>query len=233
MTDEFIAHIKAAGSAWDLDQTSQFVVVAATLLDLKAARAAYPPARCEDPGGPRTAGGTGPAVRAVAAVSRLPARGQLHRGDTRRRRTPIPSRRRDRAAFRPAAARGDDDDQPGPSGCAGREGDGAEAGQRVVAGPHARPGGQRPRAGHGGRSIGCGASGTMTFRALTSDSSTMLTTVARFLALLELFRDGAVGVRAADSAGRARPSDGPAARTEDWMISDEFDETTDAPEADE
>ena len=32
----------------------------------------------------------------------------------------------------------------------------------------------------------------MTFRALTHDSSTMLTTVARFLALLELFRDGAV-----------------------------------------
>jgi segregation and condensation protein A len=32
----------------------------------------------------------------------------------------------------------------------------------------------------------------MTFRALTSDSSTMLATVARFLALLELFRDGAV-----------------------------------------
>ena len=32
----------------------------------------------------------------------------------------------------------------------------------------------------------------MTFRALTDDSPDMLTTVARFLALLELFRDGAV-----------------------------------------
>jgi segregation and condensation protein A len=38
VTDEFIAHIKAAGDAWDLERTSQFVVVAATLLDLKAAR---------------------------------------------------------------------------------------------------------------------------------------------------------------------------------------------------
>jgi len=38
VTDEFIAHVKAAGDAWDLEQTSQFVVVAATLLDLKAAR---------------------------------------------------------------------------------------------------------------------------------------------------------------------------------------------------
>jgi len=38
VTDEFIAHIKAAGRDWDLDQTSEFIVVAATLLDLKAAR---------------------------------------------------------------------------------------------------------------------------------------------------------------------------------------------------
>ena len=38
VTDEFIAHIKNAGDAWDLEQTSQFIVVAATLLDLKAAR---------------------------------------------------------------------------------------------------------------------------------------------------------------------------------------------------
>ena len=38
VTDEFIAHVKAAGPDWDLDQTSSFLVVAATLLDLKAAR---------------------------------------------------------------------------------------------------------------------------------------------------------------------------------------------------
>ena len=48
VTDEFIAHIKAAGSAWDLDQTSHFVVVAATLLDLKAARL-IPSGEVEDP----------------------------------------------------------------------------------------------------------------------------------------------------------------------------------------
>ncbi len=48
VTDEFIAHIKAAGSSWDLDQTSQFVVVAATLLDLKAARL-LPSGEVEDP----------------------------------------------------------------------------------------------------------------------------------------------------------------------------------------
>ncbi len=46
VTDEFIAHLKAAkdqpvtarGSWWDLDQSSSFIVIAATLLDLKAAR---------------------------------------------------------------------------------------------------------------------------------------------------------------------------------------------------
>jgi segregation and condensation protein A len=38
VTDDFIAYIKTAGADWDLEQTSQFIVVAATLLDLKAAR---------------------------------------------------------------------------------------------------------------------------------------------------------------------------------------------------
>jgi segregation and condensation protein A len=38
VTDEFIAYIEAYGPEWDLDQASEFLVVAATLLDLKAAR---------------------------------------------------------------------------------------------------------------------------------------------------------------------------------------------------
>ncbi len=38
VTDEFIAHVKVMGRAWDLEQTSSFLLVAATLLDLKAAR---------------------------------------------------------------------------------------------------------------------------------------------------------------------------------------------------
>ena len=38
VTDEFIAHIRALGSDWDLGQATEFLVVAATLLDLKAAR---------------------------------------------------------------------------------------------------------------------------------------------------------------------------------------------------
>ncbi|CAM3751180.1 segregation and condensation protein A [Nocardioides zeicaulis] len=38
VTDEFIAHVKALGETWDLEQTTSFLLVAATLLDLKAAR---------------------------------------------------------------------------------------------------------------------------------------------------------------------------------------------------
>ncbi len=38
VTDEFIAHLKAMGDELDLDQASEFLVVASTLLDLKAAR---------------------------------------------------------------------------------------------------------------------------------------------------------------------------------------------------
>src|SRR5881396_2563191 len=38
VTDEFIAFISQRSDGWDLDQVSYFLVVAATLLDLKAAR---------------------------------------------------------------------------------------------------------------------------------------------------------------------------------------------------
>ena len=38
VTDEFIGYIRGQGHDWDLDEASGFLVVAATLLDLKAAR---------------------------------------------------------------------------------------------------------------------------------------------------------------------------------------------------
>jgi len=47
VTVEFIAHVKAGGEQWDLEQTSSFLLVAATLLDLKAARL-LPSAEVED-----------------------------------------------------------------------------------------------------------------------------------------------------------------------------------------
>jgi segregation and condensation protein A len=47
VTDDFIAYIRAMGEAWDLDEVSEFLVVASTLLDLKAARL-LPAAEVED-----------------------------------------------------------------------------------------------------------------------------------------------------------------------------------------
>ncbi|WP_373300649.1 segregation and condensation protein A [Streptomyces chromofuscus] len=47
VTDEFMAHIRALGQHWDLGETTEFLVVAATLLDLKAARL-LPAAEVED-----------------------------------------------------------------------------------------------------------------------------------------------------------------------------------------
>jgi segregation and condensation protein A len=47
VTDDFLAHIRARGSEWDLGQATEFLVVAATLLDLKAARL-LPSAAVED-----------------------------------------------------------------------------------------------------------------------------------------------------------------------------------------
>ncbi|HEX2299271.1 MAG TPA: segregation/condensation protein A [Pseudonocardiaceae bacterium] len=38
VTDEFIVHLRELGDSFDLDETTEFLVVAATLLDLKAAR---------------------------------------------------------------------------------------------------------------------------------------------------------------------------------------------------
>ncbi|HLU33138.1 MAG TPA: segregation/condensation protein A [Natronosporangium sp.] len=47
VTDDFLAHIRAMGDDWDLDEVSEFLVIAATLLDLKAARL-LPAAAVED-----------------------------------------------------------------------------------------------------------------------------------------------------------------------------------------
>ncbi|WP_199721534.1 segregation and condensation protein A [Cellulomonas rhizosphaerae] len=47
VTDEFIGYIRESGKDWDLSRASEFLVVAATLLDLKAARL-LPSADVED-----------------------------------------------------------------------------------------------------------------------------------------------------------------------------------------
>jgi segregation and condensation protein A len=70
--------------------------------------------------------------------------------------------------------------------------------------------------------------GAMTFRALCGDSPDTLTTVARFLSLLELFREGAVGFDQVSPLGEltVRWTGGDDADDEGWVdhvIDDEFD----------
>lgn len=44
VTDDFLAHVRGMGDEWDLDQVTEFLVIAATLLDMKAARLLPQPA---------------------------------------------------------------------------------------------------------------------------------------------------------------------------------------------
>jgi len=68
-------------------------------------------------------------------------------------------------------------------------------------------------------------SGTMTFRALCGDSPDTLTTVARFLSLLELFREGVVAFEQATALGElsVRWTGTDADFDVDELITDEFD----------
>ncbi len=230
VTDEFIAHIKAAGPSWDLDQTTQFMVVAATLLDLKAARL-IPSGEVEDPED----------LALLEARDLLFARLLQYRAfqrvasffaatlEAQGRRFPrevgmeprfarllpevtisiSPVRLADLAAkaLAPKQASVLSLAHLHAPVVSVRE-------QAIVVVDRLRQ--QR----------------AMTFRALTHDSSTMLTTVARFLALLELFRDGAVAFEQLTPLGeltvRWTGDD-----DSDWAISDEFDENTETPEMDE
>jgi segregation and condensation protein A len=230
VTDEFIAHIKAAGSAWDLDQTSHFIVVAATLLDLKAARL-IPSGEVEDPED----------LALLEARDLLFARLLQYRAfqrvaryvaatlETEGRRFP-----RD-VGIEPRFARllPEVTISISPARLAALAGKAMapkEASVLSLAHMHAPAVSVREEAMVVVDRLR--RQRAMTFRALTSDSSTMLITVARFLALLELFRDSAVAFEQLTPLGEltVRWTGGD---EQDWMISDEFDETTDTREMDE
>jgi segregation and condensation protein A len=190
VTDEFIGFIKLAGPDWDLEQTSSFLLVAATLLDLKAARL-LPQGDVEDEEDLALL-----EARDLLFARLLQYRAFKQVASVLERRMEGESTRHPRAVgleerfatllpdvliglgleeFAALAARAM---QPKPVDLVSlahihaptvsvRE-------QAVVVVDRLR------------------RQGTMTFRALSGDSPDTLTTVARFLALLELFREGAV-----------------------------------------
>jgi segregation and condensation protein A len=191
VTDEFIAHIKAAGDVWDLEQTTSFLLVASTLLDLKAARL-LPQGDVED----------------EEDLALLEARDLLF------------ARLLQYKAFKQVAdvldRRMGDEDRRHPRSVGLEErfatllpevliGLGLEEFAALAAKAlEPKPEPEAIGLGHihapavsvreqatvvVGRLKG---SGTMTFRALASDAPDTMTRVARFLALLELFREGVV-----------------------------------------
>lgn len=190
VTDEFMAHIRAMGPDWDLDQTTEFLVVAATLLDLKAARL-LPAAEVEDEGD----------LALLEARDLLFARLLQYRAYRRiaeifEVRAEAEGRRYPRtvglephhAALLPEVVIGI----------------GAEGFARIAARamqPRAEPRvyvdhihaplvSVREQAGHVVRMLK--VRGEATFQELTEDAGDTLTVVARFLALLELYREKAV-----------------------------------------
>ncbi|MEX0429159.1 ScpA family protein [Nocardioides sp. DS6] len=189
--DEFIAHVKAGGEVWDLEQTSSFLLVAATLLDLKAARL-LPQGDVEDEEDLALLEARDllfarllqyKAFKQVAAVfeQRLAREGLRHPravGMEPRFATLLPEvligiglEQFAQLAAKAMAPK------PGPP-------------EVSLSHIHAPTVSVREQAAIVVDRLR--RSGTLTFRALCGDAPDTLTTVARFLSLLELFREGAV-----------------------------------------
>jgi segregation and condensation protein A len=74
--------------------------------------------------------------------------------------------------------------------------------------------------------------GALSFRALTADADAPIVVVARFLALLELFREGAVGFDQVEPLGELTVR-WTGAEDGEVEVSDDFDEPGDAPTGDQ
>ncbi|MEY2226704.1 ScpA family protein [Streptomyces sp. BF23-19] len=190
VTDEFMAHIRAMGPDWDLDQTTEFLVVAATLLDLKAARL-LPVAEVEDEADLALL-----EARDLLFARLLQYRAYKQIAEIFERRAEAEGRRYPRTVgLEPHHA----DLLPevvlsiGPEGFARL----AVKAMQPKAEPqvyvdhiHAPLVSVREQAGLVVRMLK--ARGEATFQELTEDAEDTLTVVARFLALLELYREKAV-----------------------------------------
>ena len=230
VTDEFIAYIKAAGDSWDLDQTSQFMVVAATLLDLKAARL-IPSGEVEDPEDLALLEARDllfarllqyRAFQRVATYLAATFEAQGRRFPREVGMEPRFARLMPELTISISSAR--------LAALAAKAMAPRQASVLSLAHMHAPVVSVREQAEMVVDRLR--RQRAMTFRALTHDSSSMLTTVARFLALLELFRDGAVAFEQLTPLGELtiRWTGGDDA---EWAISDEFDEPPDTPKVDE
>jgi len=227
VTDEFISHVKAAGSPgnpdqWDLEQTSSFLLVAATLLDLKAARL-LPQGDVEDEED----------LALLEARDLLFARLLQYRafkqvagvlqerlaGESKRHPRSVGLEER-YATLLPEVLIGIGLDQFAALGAKALE---PKPIAEVALGHiHAARVSVREQAAIVVERLR--RQGAMTFRALCGDSPDTLTTVARFLSLLELFREGAVGFDQVTPLGELTIRwTGDSDVDADSLVTDEFD----------
>jgi len=222
VTDEFIVHVRALGRAWDLEQTTSFLLVAATLLDLKAARL-LPQGDVEDEED----------LALLEARDLLFARLLQYRAFKQvagvfERRLSEESRRHPRsvgleerfATLLPEVLIGIGLDQF--AALASRALEPKPLAEVSLQHIHAAKVSVREQAALVVERLR--RSGTMTFRALCGDSPDVLTTVARFLALLELFREGVVGFDQVSPLGELTVR-WTGAEDAEIQITDEFDDT--------
>jgi segregation and condensation protein A len=199
VTDEFMAHLKAMGADWELEQTTSFLVVAATLLDLKIVRL-LPSARLEDEDD----------LALLEARDLLFARLLQYRAfkqvaaviadqmAAESRRVPRTVGLDDRfAALVPDVVIGLGLDEFAAAGAA------AMLPRHELALPMAHLHATRVSVREQAMRLieRLRTLQTTTFRVLVGDSPDTATTVARFLALLELYREGAVAFDQADALG--------------------------------
>ena len=224
VTDEFIAHIKAAQSSdteWDLGQASEFLLIAATLLDIKSARLL-----------PQTGPQDEEDLALIEARDLLFARLLQYRAFkdiafTFAERMATAGRMTPRQAgiepqFARLPARAGHGDHPRAARHDRGAGDGAQGGaHRRLDHLHAPQVSVREQAGIIG--VRLRAERVCSFRSLVADADSTLVIVARFLALLELFREAAIAFEQVEALGELTvrwtgTDDG------DIEVSDEFDE---------
>ncbi len=220
VTDEFIAHVKAGGEQWDLEQTTSFLVVAATLLDLKAARL-LPQGDVEDEEDLALLEARDllfarllqyRAYKQVASVLE-----QRMAGEERRHPRAVGLEERF-ATLLPEVLIGLGLEEF--AGLAARALAPKAEPELVLHHIHAPAVSVREQAVHVQARLK--QSGTLTFRALAADAPDTMTRVARFLALLELFREGVVAFEQASALGELSIRWTGEATTE-VEIDDEFD----------
>ncbi|MDK0518683.1 segregation/condensation protein A [Streptomyces sp. ML-6] len=228
VTDEFMAHIRAMGPDWDLDQTTEFLVVAATLLDLKAARL-LPTAEVEDEADLALL-----EARDLLFARLLQYRAYKHIAEIFSERLESEGRRFPRTVgLEPHHA----ELLPEVVISIGAEGFARLAAKAMQPRPepqvyvdhiHAPLVSVREQAGIVVARLR--EAGETTFRALTEDAPDTLTVVARFLALLELYREKAVALDQDEALGEllVRWAGG---EGDEPVVTDEFD--TEAQDAQE